>query len=209
VHIQNKFLFLLGLAFITTGLDSQSIIAVFVVVTFIAIALSRITFFSMLRRVKWLLIFMLIIYAYSTPGEYFYYWPTNTRPTYEGLLSGLIHAMRLITMLAGLSCILGTTTKQVLVGGLYQLACPLRWLNFDAQRLALRVALTLNYVDVQQFSRHAQNSWRDMLSQLSSEVGSTNKSPELANVVIDVEPMRSIDLVVMILFIVMLLWVIY
>jgi len=53
-------------------------------------------------------------------------------------------------MLAALSLILATNTKQRLISGLYFLLSPLKVLGLDVERFAARLWLTLHYVETQQ-----------------------------------------------------------
>ena len=60
-------------------------------------------FFKLLRRARWLLLSILLIYAFATPGEYVGALPDSIAPTYEGLHSGAVQALRLVAMLAALA----------------------------------------------------------------------------------------------------------
>lgn len=108
-------------------------------------------FWRLLRRVRWLLFFLLLIFAFNTPGEYIKEWPLDAgqafAPTYEGLSSGLLQAAKLCIMLAGLSFLLATTDREKLIAGFYLLAIPLRMIKLDPERFAARLWLTLHYVE--------------------------------------------------------------
>lgn len=104
-------------------------------------------FVQMMRRMRWLLIIMLLIYAFSTPGEYLAEWPFWVTPTYEGIQAGLIQAMRLTVMLAGLALLLRLTVRDKLIVGFFFLMQPLRYIGLDPERFAARLWLTLHYVE--------------------------------------------------------------
>ena len=105
-------------------------------------------FWKMLRRVRWILLTLLLVYAFSTPGEYLAQWPAEwLAPTYEGLRAGLMQLARLCVMLAGLSLLLATTSRSHLIAGFYLLLRPLRHLGLQPQRFAARLWLTLHYVE--------------------------------------------------------------
>lgn len=50
-------------------------------------------------------------------------------------------------MIAGLGVLLATTARPRLIYGLYSLARPLVWLGFDRRAFAVRLGLTLDYVE--------------------------------------------------------------
>lgn len=104
-------------------------------------------FLRMLRRVRWLLISMILIFAFNTPGEYLPQWPFELAPTYEGLHAGLLQAVRLCMMLAGLALLLVTTNRENLMAGFFLLLYPLRFIKLHPERFAARLWLTLHYVD--------------------------------------------------------------
>jgi len=60
---------------------------------------------------------------------------------------GTLRAGRLVLMLAGLAMLLAYTTRPRLIYGLYVLAWPLSWLGFDRRAFAVRLGLTLDYVE--------------------------------------------------------------
>lgn len=98
-------------------------------------------------RARWLMVSLLLIYAYATPGEYLRDLPFELLPTYEGIAAGTQQVLRLALMLAALALLLATTGREQLMGGIYQLLLPLRWLGFPPERFAARLWLTLHYVE--------------------------------------------------------------
>ena len=120
---------------------------------------------KMLYRTRWLLLTMLLVFAFTTPGEYVPGWPLDSAPTYEGLASGLWQATRLVIMLAGLAWMLGVSSRDDLMAGIFLLLRPLRWLGLSPQRFSARLWLTLHYVE-QMPQRNKSWSW-DQLDALS------------------------------------------
>lgn len=105
------------------------------------------TFVKMLRRSKWLLLTLLLIFSFSTPGEFVHGWPIDFAPTYEGLEAGAMQLIRLVIMLSGLSVLLESTGRDGLVAGIYVLLRPLGVLGLPVERFTVRLWLTLNYVE--------------------------------------------------------------
>jgi len=107
----------------------------------------RIQLLRLLRRTRWLLAVLLLTYAYVLPGTPL--WPELdwASPSVEGLQQGAPRTARLVLMLAGLALLLATTSRPRLIYGLYALALPLSWLGFDRRAFAVRLGLTLDYVE--------------------------------------------------------------
>ena len=104
-------------------------------------------FLKLLRKMRWLLLFLLVIYAFNTPGEYLRGWPFDFAPTYEGLQAGLLQAGRISIMLAGVSILLTITSRESLMAGFFLLLYPLKGIGLPPERLAVRLWLTLHYVE--------------------------------------------------------------
>lgn len=115
--------------------------------------------FRLLRRTRWLMLVLLLSYAYTLPGTA--WWPTTgwLSPSVEGVQQGALRVARLGLMLAGLAVLLATTTRPRLLYGLYGLARPLVWLGLDRRAFAVRLGLTLDYVEGQSPSTR----WLEML----------------------------------------------
>jgi len=101
----------------------------------------------MLYRSRWLLLTLLLIFAFTTPGEYLEWWYFSIAPTYEGISLGTLQAGRLIIMLTGLSILLGTTQRDALMAGIFPLLSPLRRIGLSPERFTARLWLTIHYVE--------------------------------------------------------------
>ena len=85
-------------------------------------------------------------------------------PTYEGLIDGLLQLSRLIFALAGLAVLLCLLTQQQLIGGLYSLVYPLKYIGMSRERLAVRLALTLHYAESAILD--TSSNWRSSIEQM-------------------------------------------
>lgn len=102
---------------------------------------------KLLKRARWLFLSMLLIYAFATPGEYVAGFPDAFAPTFEGLQSGLIQALRLAAMLGALSLLLATSSREQFMAGIYVLLRPFRILGVSPERFSARLWLTLHYAE--------------------------------------------------------------
>lgn len=104
-------------------------------------------YLMVMLRMRWLFLSILVVYAFSVPGELIPLFPLRFAPTYEGLLLGAVQLSRLMIALALLNLLLSKSTKQELIAGLYLYLLPFRYLGLDAARFAARLMLTLHYVE--------------------------------------------------------------
>ncbi len=121
------------------------------------------TFFLLFRRARWLLVSILFIYAFATPGELLPQLPETFSPTYEGIHAGMLQALRLCMMLAALAVLLSSTSQRAIMAGIFVLLVPLRPLGISPERFAARLWLTLHYVEIMPtdtFRNLHQNGWR-------------------------------------------------
>lgn len=115
-------------------------------------------FLGLLRRVRWIALSLLLIYAYATPGAALWNALGSLSPTREGLLDGTLQLGRLLCALAGLAVLLTSLSLERLIGGLYSLAYPLRFIGLSRERFAVRLALTLEYAETAM--RDTASDWR-------------------------------------------------
>jgi len=108
------------------------------------------TYFRLLKRLKWVFIATILVFIFNTPGEHVAGWPFSISPSYEGLIAACSQLLRLALILAMISHILETNTRERLIAGLYCLLQPLQFFKLDVRRFAARLWLTLYYVDIAQ-----------------------------------------------------------
>jgi energy-coupling factor transporter transmembrane protein EcfT len=112
----------------------------------------------LLRRIRFLLLAILILFAWMTPGQAFFPLWTFLGPTREGLLLAVDHGLRLVGVVALVALLLGRGGRDFVVSGLYALMAPCALIGLSRDRLAVRLLLVL---------RHAENppagGWRHWL----------------------------------------------
>lgn len=106
----------------------------------------------LLRRSRWLLLTMLVMFGWLTPGTPLPVIPGASR---EGLLLAAENIARLLIALSVVALILKTLSASELVAGLRSLLAPLAVLKISRDRIAVRLALTLNEVEA---SRNSESS---------------------------------------------------
>ncbi len=108
----------------------------------------------MLRRMRWFFLSIALVYLLFTPGRLlFSVWPWG--PTLEGLVGGGLRIASLVLIVFAVNLLLRTTPRAALISAILWCLMPLAWMGLPRERLAVRIALTLDTVDsVQQIYRH-------------------------------------------------------
>ena len=108
----------------------------------------------MLRRMRWFFLSIALVYLLFTPGRLlFSAWPWG--PTVEGVMEGAQRIASLVLIVFAVNLLLRTTPQPALISAILWCLTPLSWVGLPRERLAVRIALTLDAVDgVQVIYRH-------------------------------------------------------
>ncbi|MBS1136163.1 MAG: hypothetical protein H6R11_117 [Proteobacteria bacterium] len=112
----------------------------------------------LLRRTRWLLLALVVLFVWATPGVLLFPDLGTLSPTADGLSLAWVHGARLIVILASLALLLEFTPTDEFVGALYGLMRPLSLLAVDRARIAVRLMLVMQYVESPPAMR-----WREWL----------------------------------------------
>jgi len=116
----------------------------------------------LVRRTRVLLIALLVLYAFATPGSpIFAAW---TMPTHEGLLAGALQAGRLLLMITALALVLVHLTREQVLAGIYGLLAPFKPLGLPLERIAVRLWLTLQYAESGLHANSLRERWDEALA---------------------------------------------
>lgn len=109
-----------------------------------ALAVATVHLRLLLRRSRWLLLTMLVMFGWLTPGT-----PLSMIPgaSQEGLLLAAESVARLFSALATVAMILKALPAPDLVAGMRSLLAPLALLKVSRDQIAVRLALTLEEVE--------------------------------------------------------------
>jgi energy-coupling factor transport system permease protein len=128
-------------------LSAPSIAVLCGLICLLAAVLNLPHFSQLIKRMRWLFVSLLLVYAYATPGEYLAFLPLNVAPSYEGLRMGLMQIAKLLIAVASLSALFASASKSQLMDGLWTLLAPLRLMGLNVERFTVRMLLTLHYVE--------------------------------------------------------------
>jgi energy-coupling factor transport system permease protein len=135
------------IALLAQHLQPLSLLVLCGILFALALRLCAAQLLRLLRRTRWILFSLLVIYAYTTPGTALWGALGVISPTREGLLDGVLQLGRLLSVLSGLAILLELLPQEQLISGLFTLAYPLRWVGLSRERIAVRLALTLEYAE--------------------------------------------------------------
>ena len=156
-------------------LSPSSIAVLCGLICLLAAVLNLPHFSQLIKRMRWLFLSLLLVYAYATPGEYLAFLPLNVAPSYEGLHLGLMQIGKLLIAVASLSALFASANKSQLMAGLWTLLSPLRLVGLNVERFTVRMLLTLHYVEQMaiQPKLKLDFSQLDKLALASDEPGAT------------------------------------
>lgn len=163
----------------------------------LALMLARERSLRLLRRIRFLLLAILVLFAWFTPGEALLMDLPRFSPTREGLRLALDHAARLVTVVAAVALLLERLPVPRLVGGLYALSRPFGMIGLSAERLAVRLMLILRHVETT--DRAGMRHWRHWLSEGQGE-------PEIEILYLERERIGRFDVVLIVSLLGVLLW---
>lgn len=171
-------LILLGLAVLAaaSSRDGMALYLVSLVLALAALFVAGAHLRLLLRRSRWLLLTMLIMFGWLTPGTPL---PNLPGASQEGLLLAADNIARLIVALSIVALILKLLPPSELVAGMRSLLAPLAFLGVSRDRIAVRLALTLNEVEA---SRNGATGKLDMARMLTLPA----TAPGLADVAIGI-----------------------
>ena len=190
-------LILLLLAFIIRAQSFQlpALIWVGSLLLALACAINAARLLTLLRRLRWIMFSLLIIYAYATPGSAVWTpaaWQSFAQfsPTIEGLTEGALQLGRIICVLAALAVFSIFLPQQKLISGLHTLGYPLRFFGFSPDRLIVRLALTLHYAEAALLEK--TQDWQARLQLISAPLAPHTQN-NMATIELPIIPLKIRD----------------
>lgn len=103
--------------------------------------------FRLMRRIRILLLAIIVLFAWFTPGTRLIVdWPSIS-PTVEGLTLAFEHACRVVAVVFCVALLMHYLAASRLVGAIYALLRPFESLGLPAGRIAVRTLLVLELVE--------------------------------------------------------------
>ena len=99
---------------------------------------------TMLFRLKWFFLSILLVYLFLSPAQFDLF---SEHYLAASLLPALFRISVLVLILLAVNIFIKTTGKEEILSSLVWLFTPLKLLNINVDRFALRAVLTLEYID--------------------------------------------------------------
>lgn len=143
-HPASQLLLGLSVLLAASSRHGMELSVAFLLLAMLAIIAARAHFFLLARRSRWLLLTMLVMFGWMTPGTPL---PGLPGATQEGLQLAADNLERFLIALAVVALILKVLPPVQLVAGIRSLLAPLALLRLSRDRIAVRLALTLQEVE--------------------------------------------------------------
>lgn len=124
--------------------------------TLVALTVAASDLGLLLRRSRWLLLTMLVLFGWLTPGTPL----AIPGASQEGLLLAGDNIARLLIALSTVALLLKALSPPELVAGMRSLLTPLALLGIPRDRFAVRLALTLHEVESSRKEGHTESACR-------------------------------------------------
>lgn len=147
-----------GCALALPLLPLNAALATMAVALVAALAFARRRSVVLLRRSRWLLLSIALLFAFATPGLSVPGWPGRIGLTQDGLLLAAEHLSRLVILLATLALLHERLQTAGLLTGLHALLGLARS-EALRERIAVRLMLVVEYIE----GRDAKAGWRHWL----------------------------------------------
>lgn len=121
--------------------------ASFIGIAWFALLRPRFAWLGPLKRLRYLVLSLLLIYAFASPGLLLVPQWGRASPTVEGLRQGGLQVLFLLNMVVSLNILLHYLNRAQLIQGLLFLLAPFRYFGLPVERFALRLSLTLHYAE--------------------------------------------------------------
>lgn len=129
-------------------LQALWLVSVVIIVLILALVAGRKKLGAVIRRLRYILIAVIVLFAWQTPGVLIVPVLGMFSPTYDGLLLALDSTARLLATAAVVAVMLEKLSTAQWVSSLYVLIAPLRIAGVSPERFAVRLRLVLDYVDM-------------------------------------------------------------
>lgn len=165
------------LTVLAQGLQGVALQALGVSMLALSLVICAPRLFTLLRRTRWIMLSLLLIYGFVTPGHPCWSQLGVFSPSCAGMMDGLLQLTRLLTLLAGLAILFTMLSTTQLIGGIYTLTYPLHYLGVSRERIAVRIALTLGYAE--DAMHNTAKDWRASINTMTHPQAPASGSIEL------------------------------
>ena len=103
-------------------------------------------FLSVVRKIRYFIFALLIIYSLSTPGEILFYY-SFISVTKEGLFLGINNSLRIINTFLTIMVLMKFIPKKFFINFIIKICYPLKFFGLSMDNFTSRIFLTFDYLD--------------------------------------------------------------
>ena len=127
--------------------------------------------FSMIRKIKYFIFALLIIYSLSTPGKILFYY-SFISITQEGFYLGVNNSLRIINTFLIIMLLMKYIPRKFFINFIIKICYPLKYFGLNIDNLTSRIFLTFDYLD---FYKNYSFKFSNFVEVINSHI--KNKSP--------------------------------
>lgn len=192
----NSFILFLGLVLLfIIGKVSFLIHAFIFILLFLFASMRNLSTLALVKKIKYFLFALIIIYPLTTPGELVFYY-SFISISYEGIFMAIENLFRLINIFMLIMILMDILPRDFFIRFLIKVCYPFSFMGINIERLSSRIYLTFEYLEIFKKHRFTLSTINvDIISQLESK--NINK---LNNKITIIRP-EAIDYIWVIIFI--------
>jgi hypothetical protein len=148
-------------------ITNSTIFCLFLIISIIF----KFPFFSVVRKIRYFIFTLLIIYSLSTPGEILFYYLFISF-TQEGFYLGVNNSLRIMNTFLTIMLLTKLIPKKFFINFIIKICYPLKYLGLNIDNLTSRIFLTFDYLD---FYKNYSFKFSNFIEVINSHI--KNKSP--------------------------------
>ena len=170
--MQHSLLFFFGLGLLVF-LSSTNLLVNLLILTFFFIIsiIFNLPILSVIRKIKYFIIALLLIYTLSTPGEIIFYY-SIVSATKEGLFLGINNSLRIINTFLTIMLLMKFIPKKFFINFIIKIFYPLKFAGLNMDNFTSRIYLTFDYLE---FYKNFSFKFSDFTKVINSQIN--NESP--------------------------------
>ena len=198
----NSFVLFLGLLVLfVLGKVSFTVQVFIFLILFYLTHVNNLSAIALIKKIKYFLFALIIIYTLITPGELLFYY-SFISISYEGVFLAIENLFRLINIFMLVMILLNTLPKDFFIRFLIKLCYPFTILGINIERLSVRLYLTFEYLEIfKKYEFKFSSITEDIMKQLDSK-----SIDKLDNKITIIRP-ELIDYIWLLTFIILILFI--
>jgi len=170
--MQHSLLFFFGLGLLVFLSSTDLLVNLLILTFFFTISIIfNLPILSVIRKIKYFIIALLIIFTLSTPGEIIFYY-SIVSATKEGLILGINNSLRIINTFLTILLLMKFIPRKFFINFIIKIFYPLKFAGLNMDNFTSRIYLTFDYLE---FYKNFSFKFSNLTNVINSQIN--NKSP--------------------------------